>query len=225
MTGDALLFERYTDRARRVIVLAQQAARDLSHACVGTEHLAAGLIGEGGGVAFQALSATGLTGEQVREAVSGRVPPGQQATAGHLPFTPGLKRVLQLAIREALQLGCNYVATEHLLLSLIRDGECTGAQVLADCAPSGVGLEAFLGSVRAKVLELLRGYADSRVTAAPATLSSLPWRAGTHNGRTLYAVTPDGDHYSDVQIGTMDTFELAAEAVAAHNDRLARRPG
>src|SRR5271154_1729663 len=165
------MFERYTDRAKRVIVLAQQAARDLNHNWIGTEHLAAGLIGEGGGVAFLALTALGVTGEAVREAVFERVPAGQVQPAGHIPFTPELKKILELGLRESLQLGCNYVATEHLLLGLIRREEGTGAKVLADCNVT-------LPEVRAKVLELLRGYAEQEKAKPRPPPSSLPWRSG-----------------------------------------------
>jgi len=211
---DSLMFERYTDRARRVIVLAQQAARDLNHNWIGTEHLAIGLIGEGEGVAGQALIALGVTEAAVREAVVARIGIGQQKPCGHIPFTPRLKKACELALRESLPLGCNYIGTEHLLLGMLREGDGIGVRALEECGPT-------LGDMRAKVLEMLRGYAEQRqATAQPADLSSLPWRTGTHNDRTIYAVTPAGDHYEDVFIGTLDTADLVNEAVEAHNYRL-----
>ncbi len=145
------MFERYTDRARRVIVLAQDAARDMGHRDIGTGHLLIALIDEGGGVAYQALTALGITPERVREAVLARRAAGEFPADGHLPFTPSLKRALEGGLREAIMLGNGYIGTEHLLLGLIRDESCTGAVALAGCAS--------LPDVRAKVLELLRGYA------------------------------------------------------------------
>lgn len=210
------MLERYTDRARRSIVLAHDAARSLNHNYVGTEHLIIGLIGEGGGVAFRALDALGVTEAAVREAVEKYAMPGQHPPAGHLPFTQRLKKVCELAFRESLQCGCNYIATEHLLLGLLREGDGTGVKALADCGVAE-GDTGFLADVRAKVLDLLRGYAEQRKAEPKPPLSSLPWRTGSRNDRTIYAVLDSGDHLEDVFIGTLDTAELAAEAVRAHN--------
>src|SRR5215210_7659636 len=107
------MFERFTDRARRVVVLAQEEARMLNHNYIGTEHILLGLIHEGEGVAAKALESLGISLEGVR----------QQAPSGHIPFTPRAKKVLELSLREALQLGHNYIGTEHILLGLIREGE------------------------------------------------------------------------------------------------------
>jgi ATP-dependent Clp protease ATP-binding subunit ClpC len=223
LTEGLSMFERYTDRARRTIVLAQENARMLNHNYIGSEHLVIGLIAEGGGVAFQALTALGVTENAVRDAVVDRIGLGQHIPAGHVPFTPRLKKVLELGLRESLQLGCSYVATEHLLLGLIREGDGTGAKALESCGtPSGE--LPFLSDVRAKVLELLRGYAEtegkSRVKASP-DLSSLPWRPGRHVGRTIYATPADDRDGDGTLIGVMDTPELAAAACSAHNAALA----
>ena len=125
------MFERFTDRARRVVVLAQEEARMLNHDYIGTEHLLLGLIHEGKGVAAKALDGMGITEEAVRQQVEEIVGRGQQASrSGHIPFTARAKKVLKLSLREALQLGHPYIGTEHILLGLIREGEGVAAQVL-----------------------------------------------------------------------------------------------
>ncbi len=124
------MFERFTDRARRVVVLAQEEARMLNHNYIGTEHILLGLIHEGEGVAAKALESLGISLESVREQVQEIIGQGQQAPSGHIPFTPRAKKVLELSLREALQLGHNYIGTEHILLGLIREGEGVAAQVL-----------------------------------------------------------------------------------------------
>ena len=124
------MFERFTDRARRVVVLAQEEARMLNHDYIGTEHILLGLIREGDGVAAKALESLGISLEAVRQQVEEIIGRGQQAPSGHIPFTPRAKKVLELSLREALQLGHNYIGTEHILLGLIREGEGVAAQVL-----------------------------------------------------------------------------------------------
>jgi ATP-dependent Clp protease ATP-binding subunit ClpC len=156
---------RYTDRARRVVELARLAAQGLNHSAVGTDHLLLGLIGEGGGVAFTALSELGVTIESASEAVCRHHPAGDAGSPGYLPLTLRLKKTLELALREALQLGHNFVGTEHLLLGLIREGDDVGALALADCGVAE-GDKGFLADVRAKVHELLRGYAGAEKRAA-----------------------------------------------------------
>ena len=145
------MFERFTDRARRVVVLAQEEARMLNHNYIGTEHILLGLIHEGEGVAAKALESLGISLEAVRSQVEEIIGQGQQAPSGHIPFTPRAKKVLELSLREALQLGHNYIGTEHILLGLIREGEGVAAQVL-------VKLGADLGRVRQQVIQLLSGY-------------------------------------------------------------------
>lgn len=145
------MFERFTDRARRVVVLAQEEARMLNHNYIGTEHILLGLIHEGEGVAAKALESLGISLGAVREQVQEIIGQGQQAPSGHIPFTPRAKKVLELSLREALQLGHNYIGTEHILLGLIREGEGVAAQVL-------VKLGADLNRVRQQVIQLLSGY-------------------------------------------------------------------
>src|SRR5689334_3164195 len=145
------MFERFTDRARRVVVLAQEEARMLNHNYIGTEHVLLGLIHEGEGVAAKALESLGISLEAVRSQVEEIIGQGQAAPTGHIPFTPRAKKVLELSLREALQLGHNYIGTEHILLGLIREGEGVAAQVL-------VKLGADLNRVRQQVLQLLSGY-------------------------------------------------------------------
>ena len=145
------MFERFTDRARRVVVLAQEEARLLNHNYIGTEHLLLGLIHEGRGVAARALESLGIGLEAVRQQVEGIIGRGQQAPSGHVPFTPRAKKVLELSLREAHQLGHDYIGTEHILLGLIREGEGIAAQVL-------VRLGADLNRVRQQVIQLLHGH-------------------------------------------------------------------
>src|SRR4051794_12893476 len=125
------MFERFTDRARRVVVLAQEEARMLNHNYIGTEHILLGLIHEGEGVAAKALESLGISLEAVRSQVEEIIGQGQQAPSGHMPFTPRAKKVLELSLREGQQLGHNYIGTEHILLGLIREGEGVAAQGLA----------------------------------------------------------------------------------------------
>ena len=145
------MFERFTDRARRVIVLAQQEARDLNHNYIGTEHILLGLIQEGEGVAAKALESMGINLEDVRREVIDIIGRGSQPHTGHVPFTPRAKKVLELALREGLQMGHKYIGTEFLLLGLIREGEGVAAQVL-------IKLGADLPRVRQQVIQLLSGY-------------------------------------------------------------------
>ena len=145
------MFERFTDRARRVVVLAQDEARMLNHNYLGTEHILLGLIHEGEGIAAQALENLGISLDAVREQVQEVIGQGKQAPSGHISFSPRAKKVLELSLREGLQLGHQYIGTEHILLGLIREGEGVAAQVL-------VKLGADLSTVRQQVIELLSGY-------------------------------------------------------------------
>jgi ATP-dependent Clp protease ATP-binding subunit ClpC len=153
------MFERFTDRARQVIVLAQNEARSLDHDSVGTEHILLALMQEGTGVGARALEAMQITTDTVREKVEeitgrGRVPPRK----GHIAFAPAAKKVLEFSLREALQLGHTYIGTEHILLGLVREGEGVAGQVLA-------GLGADLNRTRQLVIEILAGRHQSE--AAP----------------------------------------------------------
>ena len=171
------MFERFTDRARRVVVLAQEEARMLNHNYIGTEHLLLGLIHEGDGVAAKALESLNISLGAVREQVQEIIGKGQQAPSGHIPFTPRAKKVLELSLREALQLGHNYIGTEHILLGLIREGEGVAAQVL-------VKLGADLGRVRQQVIQLLSGYQGGKETAS-AGVSSGGQQEGTPAGSAV----------------------------------------
>ena len=148
------MFERFTDRARRVVVLAQEEARLLNHSYIGTEHILLGLIHEGEGVAAKALESLNISLDAVRAQVEEIIGQGGSSPSGHIPFTPRAKKVLELSLREALQLGHNYIGTEHILLGLIREGEGVAAQVL-------VKLGADLSRVRQQVIQLLSGYQGS----------------------------------------------------------------
>ena len=154
------MFERFTDRARRVVVLAQEEARLLNHNYIGTEHILLGLIHEGEGVAAKALESLGISLEAVRGQVEEIIGQGGSSPSGHIPFTPRAKKVLELSLREALQLGHNYIGTEHILLGLIREGEGVAAQVL-------VKLGADLSRVRQQVIQLLSGYSGSGTGDGP----------------------------------------------------------
>ena len=138
------MFERFTDRARRVVVLAQEEARLLNHNYIGTEHILLGLIHEGEGVAAKALESLGISLEAVRSQVEEIIGQGGSSPSGHIPFTPRAKKVLELSLREALQLGHNYIGTEHILLGLIHEGEGVAAKALESL---GISLEAVRGQV------------------------------------------------------------------------------
>ncbi|MGH9120683.1 MAG: Clp protease N-terminal domain-containing protein, partial [Acidimicrobiales bacterium] len=156
------MFERFTDRARRVLVLAQEEARLLNHSFIGTEHILLGLIHEGEGVAAKALEQLGISLEAVREKVEETIGLSGTAPTGSPPFTPRAKKVLELSLREALQLGHNYIGTEHMLLGLVREGEGVAAQVL-------VNLGADLSRVRQQVIQLLSGYAGQKEPSTAGT--------------------------------------------------------
>jgi len=153
------VFERFTDRARRVLVLAQEEARELNHAFIGTEHILLGLIKEGEGVAAKALDSLGITFEAVREKVEEAIGANGTPTPGSPPFTPRAKKVLELSLREALQLGHSYIGTEHMLLGLIREGDGVAAQVL-------VGLGADLARVRQQVIQMMSGQPGKDATSS-----------------------------------------------------------
>ena len=157
-----IVFERFTDRARRVVVLAQEEARLLNHSYIGTEHILLGLIHEGEGVAAKALESLGISLEAVRSQVQDIIGQGGSSPSGHIPFTPRAKKVLELSLREALQLGHNYIGTEHILLGLIREGEGVAAQVL-------IKLGADLSRVRQQVIQLLSGYQGPQAAGSTGT--------------------------------------------------------
>ena len=218
------MFERFTDRARRVVVLAQEEAKMLNHNYIGTEHILLGLIHEGEGVAAKALESLGISLDAVREQVQDIIGQGQQQPTGHIPFTPRAKKVLELSLREALQLGHNYIGTEHILLGLIREGEGVAAQVL-------VKLGADLNRVRQQVIQLLSGYqgkeqvAGRRATTqqqpAGRLADSRPVRPQPHAGRARRQARPGDRAREGDRAGHADPLPPLQEQPRA--DRRARR--
>ena len=184
------MFERFTDEARRVIVLAQEEARMLNHNYIGTEHILLGLIGEGDGVGAKALESMGISLDAVRHEVEEIIGRGQEARSGHIPFTPRAKKVLELSLREALQLGHTYIGTEHILLGLIREGDGVAPQVL-------VKLGAELNRTRLVVIQVLTGRPGRVGTIDDAAAGVMDRLAGiaarlTLIERRLQDVTPQG---------------------------------
>jgi ATP-dependent Clp protease ATP-binding subunit ClpC len=163
------MFERFTDRARRVVVLAQEESRKLNHNYIGTEHLLLGLLHEGEDVGAQALRSMGISLEAVRAQVEEFIGKGQTEAPGHIPFTPRAKKVLELSLRESKQLGHNYIGTEHILLGVIREGEGVAAQVLQK-------LGAELSKVRQQVVQLLSGFPGSLSTSVLGDRPQATWQ-------------------------------------------------
>jgi ATP-dependent Clp protease ATP-binding subunit ClpC len=206
------MFERFTDRARRVVVLAQEEARMLNHNYIGTEHILLGLIHEGEGVAAKALESLGISLEAVRQQVEEIIGQGQQAPEGHIPFTPRAKKVLELSLRESLQLGHNYIGTEHILLALLREGEGVAAQTL-------VRLGADLNRVRQQVIQLLHGYAGKRPAGSAA---GLPERGLPPEIAARLDAIDSRLSAVEQRAGTgPDTGELAQQIERARRDRQA----
>jgi ATP-dependent Clp protease ATP-binding subunit ClpC len=178
------VFERFTDRSRRAVVLAQEEARLLNHNYIGTEHLLLGLVHEEEGVAARTLRSLGVSLESVRHQVEEIVGTGESSPSGHIPFTPRAKKVLELALREAQRLGHNHIGTEHILLGLLREGEGVAAQVL-------VNLGAGLDRVRNQVVEVLSGaYSEGEPErlSAPSDPPRCPRCAATLTTSTAYRV-------------------------------------
>ncbi|MFM1818897.1 MAG: hypothetical protein RIS61_495, partial [Actinomycetota bacterium] len=215
------MFERFTDRARRVVVLAQEEARMLNHNYIGTEHILLGLIHEGEGVAAKALESLEISLEAVRAQVEEIIGQGQQAPSGHIPFTPRAKKVLELSLREALQLGHNYIGTEHILLGLIREGEGVAAQVL-------VKLGADLNRVRQQVIQLLSGYQGKEPQAVGSAQEGTPSTSLVLDqfGRNLTQAARDGQ--LDPVIGREKEIERVMQVLSRrtkNNPVLIGEPG
>ena len=216
------MFERFTDRARRVLVLAQEEARLLNHNFIGTEHILLGLIHEGEGVAAKALQHMGVTLEAVREKVEETIGPASSSTTGSPPFTPRAKKVLELSLREALQLGHNYIGTEHMLLGLVREGEGVAAQVLQS-------LGADLQRVRQQVVSMMSGY-PRKETAGVSGGSGQEVPSGSpvldQFGRNLTALARD--HKLDPVIGREREMERVMQVLSRrtkNNPVLIGEPG
>ncbi|WP_332643871.1 ATP-dependent Clp protease ATP-binding subunit [Aeromicrobium sp.] len=215
------MFERFTDRARRVVVLAQEEARMLSHNYIGTEHILLGLIHEGEGVAAKALESLDISLEAVRGQVEDIIGQGQQAPSGHIPFTPRAKKVLELSLREALQLGHNYIGTEHILLGLIREGEGVAAQVL-------VKLGADLNRVRQQVIQLVSGFQGKEAEQVGGQAESAPSTSAVLDqfGRNLTQAAREGK--LDPVIGRDDEAERVMQTLSRrtkNNPVLVGEPG
>ncbi|TMR15524.1 AAA family ATPase, partial [Nonomuraea turkmeniaca] len=181
------MFEKFTDQARRVVILAQEEARMLNHNFIGTEHILLGLIHEGEGVAAKALESLGVSLEGVRQQVEEIIGQGRPAESEHIPFTLRAKKVLELSVREALQLGHDHIGTEHILLGLVREGEGVATQVL-------VKLQADPGRVRSWVLQSLAGTEDDEPTAILAVQESARPTSGPLDqfGRNLTQAAREG---------------------------------
>ncbi|WP_344098691.1 ATP-dependent Clp protease ATP-binding subunit [Myceligenerans crystallogenes] len=215
------MFERFTDRARRVVVLAQEEARMLNHNYIGTEHILLGLIHEGEGVAAKALESLGISLDGVRTQVTEIIGEGQQAPSGHIPFTPRAKKVLELSLREALQLGHNYIGTEHILLGLIREGEGVAAQVLTK-------MGADLNKVRQQVIQLLSGYQGKEPVSAGGPAEGQPAGSAVLDqfGRNLTQAAREGK--LDPVIGRSKEIERVMQVLSRrtkNNPVLIGEPG
>jgi len=222
------VFERFTDRARRVVVLAQEEARLLNHNYIGTEHILLGLIHEGEGVAARGLESLGISLESVRSQVVEIIGQGSQAPSGHIPFTPRAKKVLELSLREALQLGHNYIGTEHILLGLIREGEGVAAQVLQK-------LGAELHKVRQTVIQLLSGVqGEESSTPSHSGSSSRGSSEGAPTGSTVLdqfgrnLTQLAREHKLDPVIGRLNEIERVMQVLSRrtkNNPVLIGEPG
>jgi ATP-dependent Clp protease ATP-binding subunit ClpA len=209
------MFERFTDRARRVVVLAQEEARMLNHNYIGPEHLLLGLMREGEGVAAKALESLNISLEAVRSQVEEIIGQGQAAPTGHIPFTPRAKKVLELSLREALQLGHNYIGTEHILLGLIREGEGAAAQVL-------LRLGANLNRARQSVIDLIGVLPEQ----AEEPLLPVGYPGGRRSESAVRVLRLAGEAASDLGSDTVDATHLLLGLIASGDpdvDRLLRQ--
>jgi len=204
------MFERFTDRARRAVVLSQEEARGLEHNYIGTEHMLLGLLHEGEGVAAKALTSQGITLESARGQVLELVGRGAAPSSGHIPYTPRAKKVLELALREALQLGHPYIGTEHLLLALLREGEGIGAQILTKLGTD-------VHQVRAAVLTLL--IAAPRVQTPPPSPTQV--QALSPTGQTQFNCPACGAVLQARMSGWISREEVE-EAIRVNNEVIAR---
>lgn len=218
------MFERFTDRARRVLVLAQEEARLLNHSFIGTEHILLGLIREGEGVAAKALESLGISLEAVREKVEETIGmPSNNPPASSPPFTPRAKKVLELSLREALQLGHNYIGTEHMLLGLVREGEGVAAQVL-------IQLGAELPKVRQVVIQLMNGSSGRETAGASVGSAASDAQTGSpildQFGRNLTAMARE--HKLDPVVGREKEIERIMQVLSRrskNNPVLIGEPG
>ena len=221
------MFERFTNRARHTVVLAQEEARQLHHNYIGTEHILLGLLGEPEGYAGRVLTSFGITRDDARKEVRAMVGTGTDAPSGHIPFTPRAKKTLELALREALQLHHNYIGTEHILLGVIREGDGVGAQILRqhadliairmavlDLAPAGKSE----GTRGRRWLLRRRGAADSLEAEHPAEQTELRTTPAADTSLSeaarLAGAQPVGSHHL-LLAALADPDTAAARALAA----------
>jgi hypothetical protein len=211
------MFERFTERARRVVVLAQEEARRLNHNHIGTEHILLGLIHEGEGVAAASLESLGISLEAIREQIEGIIGQGRTSPAGSIPYTPRARKVLELSLREALQLGHHHIGTEHILLGLIREGRGAAAQVL-------VRLGADLARVREQVIQMLEDARGEEPETRPAAKGADP---AARNQRGLLSEVLSRVESIDSRLaaveqrvgGGPDTGDLDQEIAQARSDK------
>ncbi|MQA61707.1 MAG: Clp protease [Actinophytocola sp.] len=211
------MFERFTDRARAVVVRAQDEARMLNHNYIGTEHLLLGLLDENGGAAARVLESLGIDAARVRIQIEEIIGSGEQTPSGHIPFTPRAKKVMELALREALQLKHNYISTEHILLGLIREGEGVAAQVLV-----ALGVE--LKQVRTAVVDQLEG---GVTTVDPAPSRSEAAKQALSEAQQLAGGAPLGSHHLLAALAGADG-SMAARVLAelgVHPEAIAEKMG
>jgi ATP-dependent Clp protease ATP-binding subunit ClpA len=185
------MFERFTNHARHTVVLAQEEARRLQHNYIGTEHVLLGLIGESGGVAARVLGSFGMSVESTRQEVKTIVGTGSGAVSGHIPFTPRAKKILELALREALQLHHNYIGTEHILLGLIRENEGVGVGILRQHADPAAIRMAVLDVLPSLGIEASRGRRWLRRRASAESVEA--GEAGAQTEQTVLSATPAAD--------------------------------
>jgi ATP-dependent Clp protease ATP-binding subunit ClpA len=208
------MFERFTDRARRVVVLAQEEARALNHNYIGTEHILLGLLSEGESAAAQALLTLDISLEAVRQQVEDTVGRGSRSPSGHIPFTPRAKKVLELSLREALQLSVNYIGPEHILLGLIREGEGVAVQVL-------VRLGGDLNRIRQQVIRLLPGRESEASDVQVGSDRPGHVRRSASVRIRLRAPASGGEVMSELTL--FDALEMIGERLAAIEARLGIR--
>ena len=181
------MFERFTERARQVVVLAQDEARALKHNYIGTEHILLGLLREEEGLAARVLESLDITVEEVRAQVARIVGQGDEVTTGQIPFTPRAKKVLELALREALSLGHNYIGTEHILLGLVRENEGVAARILLD-------FDADAEKIRNEIIRMLSGPGRRQAggAAAPGSEKTKNSKLLDQFGRNLTKMATEG---------------------------------
>src|SRR4026208_872734 len=213
------MFERFTERARQVVVLAQEEARTLKHNYIGTEHILLGLLREEEGLAARVLESLDITVERVRAQVVRIVGSGEEVTSGQIPFTPRAKKVLELALREALSLGHNYIGTEHILLGLVRENEGVAARILLD-------FDADSEKIRNEVIRMLSGPGSRRQQGAGGPEGKKSSKLLDQFGRNLTKLASEGK--LDPVVGRQTEIERVMQILSRrtkNNPVLVGEPG